>query len=117
MLSLFLFATVSLTLAVGIAYAYTGIPKDLNAFATQQDNVYYWADGTEMARTGQVNRQDLPLDKVPEGVQWAVLAAENATFYTDSGVSLKGISRAVLRMGSGGDTPPGIRDAPAAAAG
>ncbi|MDX6331643.1 MAG: hypothetical protein QOI83_4026 [Streptomycetaceae bacterium] len=106
-LSLFLFSTMSLTLAVGIAYAYTGIPKDLNAFATQQDNVYYWADGTEMARTGQVNRQDLPLDKVPEGVQWAVLAAENATFYTDSGVSLRGISRAVLKMGSGGDTQGG----------
>jgi membrane peptidoglycan carboxypeptidase len=106
-LALFLFAAMSLTAAVGVAYAFTGIPRDLNAFATQQDNVYYWADGTEMARTGQVNRQDMPLDKVPLSVQWAVLSAENATFYTDSGVSVSGISRAVLRMGSGGDTQGG----------
>ncbi|MFJ6213131.1 transglycosylase domain-containing protein [Streptomyces sp. NPDC092296] len=92
---------------VGIAYARTGIPADLNAFATQQNNVYYWADGTEMARTGEVDRQEVPLDKVPAPVQNAVLAAENATFYSDRGVSPSGIGRAVFRMLSGGDTEGG----------
>ncbi|WP_322973268.1 transglycosylase domain-containing protein [Actinacidiphila soli] len=106
-LSLVLFGFATLTTVVGIAYANTQIPKDLNSFATQQDNVYYWADGTEMARTGQVNRQEMPLSKVPKGVRSAVLAAENESFYSDSGVSLRGISRAVLRMGSGGDTQGG----------
>ncbi|MBZ4320952.1 penicillin-binding protein [Streptomyces sp. SCA2-4] len=92
---------------LAIMYARTEIPADLNAFATQQDNVYYWADGTEMARTGEVNRQDLPLDKVPEKVRWAALAAENETFYSDSGVSPSGMLRAVTKMITGGNTQGG----------
>ncbi|MFJ1708379.1 transglycosylase domain-containing protein [Kitasatospora sp. NPDC088346] len=96
-----------LVAVIGIAYARTRIPEDLNAFATQQNNVYYWADGTEMARTGLTNRQDVPLERVPEQVRAAVLAAENATFYTDHGVSPSGIARAAYRTVSGGDTQGG----------
>jgi membrane peptidoglycan carboxypeptidase len=92
---------------VGVAYALTPIPTDLNAFATQQDNVYYWADGSEMARTGQVDRQVVPLSQIPESVQWATLAAENATFYTDHGVSPRGVARAGYLMLTGGDTQGG----------
>ncbi|MER8182377.1 transglycosylase domain-containing protein [Kitasatospora sp. NPDC094015] len=102
-------ATGSGLLVAGALWMYAGteIPKDLNAFATQQNNVFYWADGTEMARTGLVNRQDVPLDQVPEGVQSAVLAAENETFYSDPGISFTGIARALYEMGSGGDTQGG----------
>ncbi|MBB5119163.1 transglycosylase domain-containing protein [Streptomyces eurocidicus] len=96
-----------LTALVTIMYVRTEIPADLNAFATQQDNVYYWADGTEMARTGEVNRQDLDLRKVPEKVRWAALAAENETFYSDSGISLSGMTRAVTKMVTGGSTQGG----------
>jgi membrane peptidoglycan carboxypeptidase len=92
---------------VGYGYQRTRIPTDLNAFATQQDNVYYWADGTEMARVGPVDRQSMPLDRIPTSVQWAVLAAENASFYTDSGISLKGIARAAGDMATGGETQGG----------
>ncbi|MFJ1824359.1 penicillin-binding protein, partial [Streptomyces sp. NPDC088178] len=73
----FLMLTATLTTVVGIAYARTDIPEDLNAFATQQDTVYYWADGSPMARTGWVSRQEMPLSKIPDDVRWAVLAAEN----------------------------------------
>ncbi|RLV10038.1 penicillin-binding protein [Streptomyces griseocarneus] len=90
-----------------IMFIRTGIPDGLNAFATQQDNVYYWADGSEMARTGEVDRQDTPLEKVPGKVRWAALAAENETFYSDSGVSFSGMVRAVSRMVTGGDTQGG----------
>ncbi|MGO4760305.1 penicillin-binding protein, partial [Streptomyces sp. 2MCAF27] len=82
MAMLFLFCVGGLTGVLSYMYLQTDIPDDLNDFATQQDNVYYWADGTEMARTGPVNRQEVPLKKVPEKVQWAVLAAENASFYS-----------------------------------
>ncbi|MGW2675596.1 transglycosylase domain-containing protein [Streptomyces sp. NPDC001436] len=92
---------------VGIAYATTDIPDDLNSFATQQDNVYYWADGSTMARTGWVSRQEMPLDKVPPKVQGAVLAAENASFYTDPGVSPSGVLRAVRAALTGGETQGG----------
>ncbi|WP_241002657.1 transglycosylase domain-containing protein [Streptomyces sp. CB01881] len=88
-------------------FAKTDVPDDMNSFATQQNNVYYWADGTEMARIGEVNRQDVPLDRVPQPVQWAVLAAENETFYSDPGISVTGIGRAIYQMASGGDTQGG----------
>ncbi|MER5865112.1 transglycosylase domain-containing protein [Kitasatospora sp. NPDC002040] len=102
-----LLGTVALTGTAAWIYLHTEIPRDLNSFATQQNNVYFWADGTEMARTGLVNRQEVPLDSVPESVRWAVLSAENADFYSDSGISAKGIGRAVFTIGTGGATQGG----------
>ncbi|MDH6117020.1 membrane peptidoglycan carboxypeptidase [Kitasatospora sp. GAS204A] len=97
-----LFGVACLVGLLGYVYHETKIPTDLKAFAIQQNNVYFWADGTEMARTGEVNRQDIPLDQVPQGVQWAALAAENETFYSDYGVDPQGMARAVRNMATGG---------------
>ncbi|MEU6214944.1 transglycosylase domain-containing protein [Streptomyces sp. NPDC047023] len=102
-----LFSTGAAVGLVGIAYAVTDIPDDLNSFATQQDNVYYWADGTTMARTGWVSRQEMPLEKVPVKVRGAVLAAENAGFYSDQGVSPTGVLRAAKAAVTGGETQGG----------
>ncbi|MFJ9458593.1 transglycosylase domain-containing protein [Kitasatospora sp. NPDC101447] len=99
--------TVALTGWLAWFFVTTKVPDDLNSFATQQNNVYYWADGTEMARIGETNRQEVPLDRVPEPVRWAVLAAENETFYSDPGISATGIGRAVWQMVSGGETQGG----------
>ncbi|WP_243639417.1 transglycosylase domain-containing protein [Streptacidiphilus pinicola] len=98
---------IALVATTGIAFAMTDIPKNLNTFATQQVNVYYWADGTEMARTGPVDRQAVPLGQIPKPVQWDILAAENETFYSDDGVSPRGMMRAVYEMIKGGDTQGG----------
>nr|WP_241844849.1 transglycosylase domain-containing protein [Streptomyces silvensis] len=106
-LGAFLYVVIGLTGFVAIAYATTDIPDDLNSFATQQDNVYYWSDGSVMARTGWVIRQEIPLDKVPPKVQGAVLAAENASFYSDAGVSPTGVMRAVGAAVTGGETQGG----------
>ncbi|MEY2232157.1 transglycosylase domain-containing protein [Streptomyces sp. BF23-19] len=102
-----MYAFIAMTGFVTYAYATTEIPDDINSFATQQDNVYYWADGTTMARTGWVSRQEMPLDKVPPKVQSAVLAAENASFYSDPGVSPAGFLRAVSAAVTGGETQGG----------
>ncbi|WSG86726.1 penicillin-binding protein (plasmid) [Streptomyces sp. NBC_01727] len=106
-LASFVSFTGALAILVGVAYARTDIPKDLNAFATQQDTVYYWADGSPMARSGWVSRQEMPLSKIPEDVRWAVLAAENANFYSDHGVSTNGLTRALWRTVGEGDTQGG----------
>ncbi|WEP00360.1 transglycosylase domain-containing protein [Streptomyces sp. FXJ1.172] len=89
------------------AYAMTDIPGNLNTYATQQDNVYFWSDGTPMARTGWVQRQAMPLKDIPQDVRWAVLAAENETFYTDPGVSLRGLTRALWQTVGEGYTAGG----------
>jgi len=90
-----------------VAYAATDIPSNLNTYATQQDNVYFWSDGTPMARTGWVQRQAMPLKDIPTDVRWAVLAAENESFYSDPGISMKGIARALYRTVGEGDTEGG----------
>ncbi|MEU7606848.1 transglycosylase domain-containing protein, partial [Streptomyces sp. NPDC041003] len=102
-----MYAFLAMAGVVTYAYATTDLPDDINSFATQQDNVYYWADGTTMARTGWVSRQEMPLDKVPPKVQGAVLAAENSSFYSDPGVSPAGFLRAVGAAVTGGETQGG----------
>ncbi len=64
--------------------------------------MYYWADGSEMAHTGPVDRQNVPLDAVPASVQGAVIAAENEAFLSDCGISPPGMARALYAMATGG---------------
>ncbi|MFE7294956.1 transglycosylase domain-containing protein [Streptomyces sp. NPDC057579] len=105
-LGTFTFVLACLAGLFAFVYAKIDIPNE-NALAAREATVYYWADGSQMVSVGAVNRQNVTLDKVPKHVQNAVIAAENATFYEDHGVSLTGIARAMLNMVSGGDTQGG----------
>ncbi|MEU4952182.1 transglycosylase domain-containing protein [Streptomyces lavendulae] len=87
-------------------YIQVEIP-DAHDSARRQATVYYWADGSRMVSVGDVNRQDVKLAEVPESVQRAVIAAENADFYSDSGVSLTGIGRAAVNIVKGEETQGG----------
>ncbi|GGO67539.1 transglycosylase domain-containing protein [Nonomuraea cavernae] len=79
----------------GIAWAMTPIPDSTQEQATAQGSIIYYRDGkTVLARQG-VDRRNVELAKVPEHVRDAVIAAENRSFYQDSGVSVKGTSRAL----------------------
>ncbi|MEU9676198.1 MULTISPECIES: transglycosylase domain-containing protein [Streptomyces] len=91
----------------GIAYALV-VPPDVNKTAKAQNNVYYWADGTQMVATGgAVNRQVLQYEQIPEAMRNAVISAENKSFETDNGIDPMGIGRAVLNMATGGATQGG----------
>ncbi|WP_435611451.1 transglycosylase domain-containing protein [Streptomyces sp. bgisy159] len=97
----------SLLAAAGIAYAMVGVPKVADT-ATAQNNVYYWADESQMVATGgETNRQIVDLSQIPEAMRWAVISQENKTFYTDSGIDPKGIARAFYNMARGGQTQGG----------
>ncbi|WP_043265876.1 transglycosylase domain-containing protein [Streptomyces sp. CT34] len=76
-------------------YLYVDIPAG-NKQAHLQSNVFKYADGSVMARAGAVNRETVPLSRIPKDVQHTFVAAENKTFYQDSGVDLKGTLRGVL---------------------
>ncbi|CAG6393500.1 transglycosylase domain-containing protein [Actinacidiphila cocklensis] len=92
---------------VGIAYAMVDVP-DVNKASEAQNNVYYWADGTRMVTGGgSVNRQNVPYEKIPKAMRYAVISAENKTFETDSGVDPMGIARALFNMAKGGETQGG----------
>ncbi|MFF7970491.1 transglycosylase domain-containing protein [Streptomyces sp. NPDC007905] len=97
----------SLVAMVGIGFAMVQVPNE-NLAAQSQNNVYYWADKTQMVATGTgVNRQNVTIDKIPEAMQWAVISAENKSFYQDSGVDPMGIARALANMARGGQTQGG----------
>ncbi|HET6357724.1 transglycosylase domain-containing protein [Streptomyces sp.] len=97
----------SLMAAATIAYAMVEVP-DPQLTAKAQNNVYYWADGTQMAATGgEINRQIVPISEIPEDMQNAVISAENKTFKNDSGIDPMGIARAVKNMATGGRTQGG----------
>lgn len=72
-----------------------------NAQAEMQSNVYKYSDGTVLARTGEINREIVGLEKVPKDVQRAFVAAENKSFYKDSGVDIKGTTRGLMNTLSG----------------
>lgn len=103
---LFLLFVAALAGLFTAVYIQVEIP-DAHDSARRQATVYYWADGSRMVSVGDVNRQDVKLAEVPESVQRAVIAAENADFYTDSGVSLTGIGRAALNIVKGEETQGG----------
>ncbi|MFE9093985.1 transglycosylase domain-containing protein [Streptomyces sp. NPDC007264] len=83
-----------------VLYMMIGIPEG-NAAAKLQSNVYKYSDGTILARTGEVNRENVDLAEVPKNVRLTFVAAENKTFYQDAGVDLKGTARGLINTLSG----------------
>ncbi|MET9803433.1 transglycosylase domain-containing protein [Streptomyces sp. NPDC006368] len=90
-------------LAMGALYViYLLVPvPSANAEATMQSNIYKFGNGKVFARTGEVNRQTVGLEKIPKDVQYTFVAAENKSFFQDSGVDIKGTGRAVLNTLTG----------------
>ncbi|MFJ9839043.1 transglycosylase domain-containing protein [Kitasatospora sp. NPDC101155] len=84
-------------------YQTTTVP-DLKDLVKEQNTIYYWADGSEMTRKGDTNRQIVELSDISPNLQNAVISAENETFRTDSGIDPKGMLRAVYNMAKGGET-------------
>ncbi len=82
-----------------VLYMVIDIPEG-NAEAESQGNVYKYSDGSVMARRG-FNREIVDLARVPKDVQRTFVAAENKTFYKDSGVDIKGTARGLLNTLSG----------------
>jgi membrane peptidoglycan carboxypeptidase len=78
------------------AYSATDLPK-ADALATAQTSIIYFKDGkTPLASLATQNRQNVNIDQIPKYVQDAVLAAEDRTFRTNSGVDPTSIARAAL---------------------
>ncbi|MEU9142455.1 transglycosylase domain-containing protein [Streptomyces sp. NPDC048349] len=96
-----------ITAGAGIGIAMVNTP-DPNKAAQAQNNVFEWADGSQMVATGgSMNRQIVPISDIPRSMRDAVIAAENESFETDKGVDPMGIARAVWKMATGGSTQGG----------
>ncbi|MFJ2947740.1 transglycosylase domain-containing protein [Streptomyces sp. NPDC087226] len=94
---------ITATVVVGgffLGYHLVRIPA-ANALATQQANVYLYADGTVIARDGEVNRENVTLSQISEDAQHAVLAAEDRDFYTESAIDPQAMVRAAWNTATG----------------
>lgn len=92
--------------ALVAGYLLVDIPP-ANAAATAQSNVYLYADGSQLARDGEVNRVNVPLSQIPRTVQEAALAAEDRDFYSERAVDPAAMLRAAWNTATGKGTQSG----------
>jgi membrane peptidoglycan carboxypeptidase len=86
---------IAMILALFAAYQATSLPAK-DALGTAQTTVIYFNDGTTpIGQLAAQNRQIVDFNQIPAHVRVAVLAAEDHTFYTNSGVDPKSIARAI----------------------
>jgi membrane peptidoglycan carboxypeptidase len=92
-----------------LAWFTVGIP-DPNAYVNSQSTIIQYSNGAEIARIGSENRQKLPISKIPLRLRYAVMAAEDRSFYSERAFSITGIGHAIvsniltLGNGRGGST-------------
>ncbi|MEU3250002.1 transglycosylase domain-containing protein [Streptomyces sp. NPDC006997] len=99
-LGTFVIGVMLLTGALVVGYTLVEIPP-ANALAVKQSNVYLYADGSELARDGEVNRENVGLARVSKDAQHAVLAAEDRDFYTESAVDPGAMARGAWNTATG----------------
>ncbi|WP_256387272.1 transglycosylase domain-containing protein [Kitasatospora sp. MMS16-BH015] len=90
----------------GLGIAFVQVP-DAHAAAVAQSNTWLYRDGSVLARTGETDRQIVPIDRISPAAREAALAAEDRNFYHEGAVNLKGLARAAFTTATGGGTQGG----------
>ncbi|MFC7264991.1 transglycosylase domain-containing protein [Streptomyces lutosisoli] len=83
-----------------LGYYLVKIPP-ANAAATKQSNVYLYSDGSQLARDGEVNRENVTLAQISKAAQHATLAAEDRDFYSESAIDPMAMLRAGWNTATG----------------
>ncbi|WUJ12614.1 transglycosylase domain-containing protein [Actinoplanes sp. NBC_00393] len=79
------------------------LPTELIEQSSPQVSRVYAADGrTQIAVMYDEFRSDVPLNKISQHMQDAIVAAEDHQFYSHHGVDLKGVARAFVNNNQGG---------------
>lgn len=79
-----------------LAYAMVKIPAP-GDFAQARTTTVYYADGTsELGKYSEFDREPVKLADLPDHVAHAVVASEDRRFYTNPGVDIRGIARAMV---------------------
>lgn len=102
------FLICALVLIGGFITGYTLVKiPPANVAAVAQSNVYLYEDGSQLARDGEVNRENVPLSHIPPHVRRAVLAAEDRDFYNEPAIDPQGMVRAAWNTATGKGTQGG----------
>lgn len=90
--------SVAILLAVALTVSYPNLP-DISALSDYRPKLplrVFTADGVLMGEFGEERRHYTRIQDIPKVVQDAVLAIEDANFYSHGGVDYKGVLRAAL---------------------
>ena len=93
------FLLLMFTAGVGLfAYLYisTEIPDPEKIAMAEKTTVYYSDGSTEIGTFAEQNREIIDCSVLPDYVGNAIVASENRTFWSDRGLDLKGIGRALI---------------------
>ncbi|WP_084038997.1 transglycosylase domain-containing protein [Demequina sp. NBRC 110053] len=78
-----------------VRYFMLEIPEP-NDFAQAQSSIFYYADGeTELGRLGVADREVVAYEDLPEHVGNAIVAAEDRSFWTNPGINIPGMVKAL----------------------
>jgi penicillin-binding protein 1A len=85
-------------LAVALAVAYPNLPdiSALSDYRPKQPLRVYTADGVMIGEFGEERRKLMPIDEIPQIMKDAVLAIEDARFFSHGGVDYLGVVRAAI---------------------
>ncbi|MDY5159443.1 biosynthetic peptidoglycan transglycosylase, partial [Actinotignum timonense] len=83
-------------------YIFLPVPSPDDVATAEKTTLYYRDGSTELGSMYEVNRTPVPLETLPDYVGNAVVASEDRTFYSNSGIDLGGIARAVVNNIRGG---------------
>jgi len=84
-------------------YQTIDIPDANEEFLDEQSSILY-QNGDRLGTFALQKRDYIALTDMPDSIKEAVVAAENQSFWTDSGIDPKGIMRAVFNNASGNST-------------
>ncbi|MDO4412634.1 transglycosylase domain-containing protein [Cutibacterium sp.] len=93
-------------IGVFVAYQRTDLPDPNHDFQTNTSFIYY-RDGSRLGSFSVQNRQSIPYESMPKNLRNAVVSAENRSFWTDPGISVKGMIRAAWTIARGGEMQGG----------
>ncbi|MDF2742337.1 MAG: putative penicillin binding protein, partial [Actinomycetia bacterium] len=105
--TLALLSIVGLTTMLLAGYASVRAPEPNAAFKTATTFVYYSDGKTELGSFAIQNRQPITLQQMPDSIKNAVISAENRSFWTDRGISVRGMARAAWLIMHGGTVQGG----------
>jgi membrane peptidoglycan carboxypeptidase len=79
-----------------VAYQMTSISVQ-NSYTSSKASVFKYTNGSEVGRVYREDRVEIPLIRVPQYFQKAILAAEDSNFYSHMGLDSLAILRALLK--------------------
>jgi membrane peptidoglycan carboxypeptidase len=90
-------------IAVVVTYENTPVPSSAMAATSYAQTTVESSNGTLIGRFGTTNRVQLNYSQFPQSLIWAVLAAEDRSFFSEGGISPTGIIRAAYEDLRGSD--------------